>query len=63
MRGGHGHEGGALGSASALTEDEDAVGIAAELCDVVADPLEGENEIELAGVAAVGEVVGRIGTG
>ncbi len=56
MRGGHGHEGGALGPAAALAEDEDAAGIAAELGDVVADPLEGEDEIELADVAAVGEV-------
>jgi len=46
-----------------LAEDEDAVGIAAELGYVVADPLEGEDEIELAGVAAVGEDVVRIGAG
>jgi hypothetical protein len=38
-----------------LAEDEDAPGVAAELGYVVTDPLECEDEIELAGVAAVGE--------
>jgi hypothetical protein len=57
---GHGHEGGAFGSSAGLTKDEDAGGIAAEGSDVVADPLEGEYEIELADVAGVAEeIVGR----
>jgi hypothetical protein len=56
VRGGHGHKGGALGSAAGLAEDEDASGVAAKFGDVVANPLEGKDKIELASVAAVGEV-------
>ena len=59
--GGHGHERGALRSAAGLAEDEDAGRVSAEGGDVVADPLEGEDEIELAGVSGVAEEIAERG--
>jgi hypothetical protein len=40
-----------------LAEDEDAGGISAKGGDIIADPLEGEDEIELADVAGVAEEI------
>ena len=54
-RGRHGHERRALRAAAGLAEDRDVARIAAELLDVVADPPQGQDQIEDAGVARVGE--------
>jgi hypothetical protein len=54
---GHGHESGALGSASGLTEEKDTGGIAAKVFNVVANPLESKDEIELPCVAGVPEEI------
>src|SRR5206468_9261357 len=42
-----------LGAAARLAEHQDPRGVAAEVADVVADPLEGQDQIQLARVAAV----------
>jgi hypothetical protein len=55
----HRHQGRALGSSAGLTEDENARRVAAEVGDVVPDPLEGEHEIELACVAGVAKKVAK----
>jgi hypothetical protein len=49
------HQGGDLGATARLAEDQDARRIAAEGRNVVADPSQGEDEIQLAEIAAVGE--------
>ena len=60
---GHGHERGDFASATGLTKDEHAPGIAAEVCDVVADPFERGDNVEHAHVGGVGvlrTVVGEV---
>ena len=54
-RGRHGHERRALRAAARLAEDRDVARIAAELLDVVADPAQGQDQIEDADVARIGE--------
>ncbi|MNI36596.1 hypothetical protein D3C73_906520 [compost metagenome] len=47
----HGHQGGDLGAAARLSEQHDAVGVAAESRDVVTNPTQGQDQIQLADVA------------
>jgi len=55
---GSGHERGAFCAAAGLAKDEDAGWVATKFGDVVADPLEGEDEVELADVSGCG-ILGR----
>jgi hypothetical protein len=56
---GHRHQGRALGSSARLAEDEDAGGVSAEGGDVVANPFERKDEIELSCVAGVAKKVAQ----
>ena len=51
----HAHQGRDLRPAAGLSEHHHPAGIAAEIGDVVADPLEREDEVELPRISAVGE--------
>jgi hypothetical protein len=52
----HGHQRDHLAAAARLAERRDVAGIAAEGRDVVAHPLQGQDQIQVADIAAVGEV-------
>ena len=47
----HGHQGANFAASAGLAEDQNVAGIAAEIGNVVADPLQSENDIEHADIA------------
>ena len=51
---GHAHEGGHLAAAAGLAENQHVVRVAAELGNVVMDPLQGHGQVQHAAVGAVG---------
>ena len=59
-RGRAGEQGADLGAATGLAEDGDVAGVAAERCDVVADPAQGRHHVQHPGIAGLGETLVRI---